>query len=112
MGQRAAQSLLAGRRFGAQNGDGGVELATRVGINTGMVVGGTVGAGGRLGYTVHGDDVNLAARIEQLNKPYDSRILVAHTTVVLARTDFQFEAIGEVPIRGRSQAATAYLVSG
>ena len=38
-------------------------LRARVGIATGPVVGGTVGGGERLGYTVHGDTVNLAARL-------------------------------------------------
>ena len=91
---------------------GGVQLVTRVGINTGTLVGGTVGAGGRLGYTVHGDNVNLAAQIEQLNKKYDSRILVSQSTVDMAGAAFTFERIGEVTIRGRLRSVVIYRVIG
>ncbi len=90
----------------------GVALATRVGINTGTMVGGTVGAGGRLGYKVHGDDVNLAAQIEQLNKKYGSLILVSQSTVDLASAAFTFERIGKVTIRGRVRSAVIYRVIG
>jgi len=89
-----------------------VQLVTRVGINTGTLVGGTVGAGGRLGYTVHGDNVNLAAQIEQLNKKYDSRILVSQSTVDMAGAAFTFERIGEVTIRGRLRSVVIYRVIG
>lgn len=103
---RAAQAMqhaLGSRRFA-----GGVALNTRIGVNTGLVVGGTVGDGERLGYTVHGDEVNLAARLEQLNKQYASRILVSQTTAELAGSSFKFEKIGAVPIRGRALPVTVY----
>ena len=90
----------------------GHALPTRVGINTGMAVCGTVGGEGRLGFTVHGDEVNLGARIEQLNKEYGTRVLVAGSTVALCGHDLRFEKIDEVPIRGRSQRAVLYRVLG
>ena len=90
----------------------GVSLATRVGINTGPAVCGTVGSDGRLGFTVHGDDVNLAARIEQLNKSHGTRILVAQSTVDRAEGRFEFDRVGEVPVRGRHQSVVLYRVRG
>ncbi|MFQ5760904.1 MAG: adenylate/guanylate cyclase domain-containing protein, partial [Acidiferrobacterales bacterium] len=86
----------------------GITLNTRVGISTGHVVGGTVGDADRLGYTVHGDEVNLAARLEQLNKEYGTRVLVAQRTVELAGNDFEFRKIDQVTVRGRQTPVTVY----
>lgn len=59
-------------------------LRTRVGVATGRVVAGTVGGGDRLGYTVHGATVNLAARLEELNKHFGSRVLCDGRTAELS----------------------------
>ncbi len=58
------QQASSGRTFA------GVPLRTRIGVNTGEVIAGNIGAGDRFNYTVHGDAVNLAARLEQLNKDH------------------------------------------
>ena len=81
---------------------------TRVGINTGDAVCGTIGGESRLGITVHGDQVNLAARIEQLNKQFDTQILVSASTYNLTHDLFNFTYIGEVPVRGRIESVTVY----
>ena len=102
------QRVLAERTFG-----GGLRLRCRIGINSGVVVGGLVGTKDRLGYTVHGDDVNVAARLEQLNKEYGTSILVSASTHELAGPDrFHFKKIGEVQIRGRHSGTTIYTVQG
>ena len=74
----------------------GLVLRTRIGINTGQAVCGTVGAGERLGFTVHGDEVNLAARIEQLNKQFGTGILVSRATRDLTAAEFEFLDLGTV----------------
>ncbi len=100
------KAILEEKRFGD-----GIELKSRVGINTGVVVGGLVGTGERLGYTVHGDEVNLAARLEQLNKDYGTRIIVsARTKELAADQNFQFEQMGETKVRGRQAPVTIYTV--
>jgi len=97
------QSLVREHLFGE-----GVRLLTRVGINTGQIVGGTVGGTGRLGYTVHGDAVNLAARIEQMNKKFGTYVLVAETTASLCKDEIAFRAVGASEVRGREQSVQLF----
>jgi class 3 adenylate cyclase len=89
---------------------GDVRLATRIGINTGTVIGGTIGAGDRLGYTLLGDAVNTAARLQELNKLHGTRILLTEATRERAGAEFRFRPIGEVPIRGRSATLVVHTV--
>ena len=102
------QRTLRRHRFG-----NGIELRSRVGINTGKVVGGLVGTGDRLGFTVHGDEVNLAARLEQLNKAHGTRILVSRRTADLAgREHFDFVSVGTTAVRGRQAKVEVYTLAG
>jgi adenylate cyclase len=56
-------------------------LITRVGINTGSMVAGNMGTGNKMNYTIMGNVVNLAARLEGVNKQYGTRILTADDTI-------------------------------
>lgn len=100
------QRAIGSRTFG----DLGVALVTRIGISTGHVIGGSVGAGQRLTFTLLGDTVNLAARLEQLNKDYGTRILVSKTTREACGDQFVFTDLGSVTVRGRSDAAIVFSV--
>ena len=88
------QRLTAGRTFA------GLRLGIRIGVNTGLLVAGNVGAAGRLNYTVHGDAVNLAARLEQVNKEHGTRIIIADSTVRQA-PGFPYRELGSVTVRGK-----------
>ena len=100
------QAELRERSFGA-----GIVLRSRIGINSGEIVGGLVGTGDRLGYTVHGDDVNLAARLEQLNKDFGTRLIVSERTRELAGpSDFPFRRLGTTSVRGRKTPVVIYTV--
>ena len=92
----AATEILAIVRDRAFSGE---RLAVRVGLNSGPLVAGNVGGGGRQSYTVHGDTVNLAARLEALNKVYGTSLLVSQSTVDLLR-QANLEKIGEAEIEG------------
>ncbi len=93
---RDIQAVLAERRFA------GMHLRTRIGINTGPVVAGNVGAGDRLHYTVHGDAVNVAARLEALNKTYGTNTLISASTVAILQDSPPLERVGNVQIRGKA----------
>ena len=64
-------------------------FATRIGISTGSVIGGSVGAGQRMSFTLLGDTVNLAARLEELNKQHGTRILVSDSTCTVLQRAFR-----------------------
>lgn len=89
----------------------GLPLRTRIGINSGEVFAGNIGAGDRFNYTVHGDAVNLAARLEQLNKKYKTRILMSESTVDLLSDKDNIEPLGEVEIRGKTQSIRIFTIS-
>lgn len=100
------QEVARTRRFGP-----GLELRTRCGINTGNIVAGAVGTADRLLYTVHGDEVNIAARLEQLNKQYGTYILASAQTVEAAGRGFAFRQMGEVTVRGREQPTRVFTLA-
>ncbi len=89
---------------------GAVRMRTRCGINTGRIVAGAVGSAERLLYTVHGDEVNIAARLEQLNKKYGTYILLSESTVRAAGGDFSFRPVDEIAVRGRAAPTRTYTV--
>ena len=86
----------------------GVRLGTRIGINSGNVFAGSVGTSERKNYTVHGDAVNLAARLERLNKEHGTRVLVSGQCAALLSEQHPLESIGCVTIRGRSEPVEAF----
>ncbi len=80
----------------------GEKLSIRVGVSTGPVIAGNVGGGGRVTYTVYGEAVNLASRLEALNKEQGTSLLISGTTVDEA-TQSSLKKIGQVEVRGVSQ---------
>ena len=98
------QRAVGSRTFGDQ----GVALDTRIGISTGPVIGGSVGAGQRLSFTLLGDTVNLASRLEELNKKFGTRILLSRSTRDACAERFAFRPLGEVAVRGRSDMVAVY----
>jgi class 3 adenylate cyclase len=88
----------------------GVELAFRMGLNTGMVVVGSVGNDLRLDYTAIGATTNLAARLEQIAEP--GTILVSENTSRLVQGYVRLEALEPVEIKGKAAPVSTYKVIG
>ena len=85
----------------------GAPLRTRVGVATGTVLIGNVGSGTRLNYTVIGDTVNLASRLQAENKTRGTSILVTEDTARAAGLD-HFEFVDRVTLRGRDAEVRTY----
>ncbi len=73
-------------------------LAMGVGVNTGIVIAGTVGGGGRLEYTVVGDAVNVAQRLQAEARGGD---ILASAATVGAADGISAEAVGQLAVKGR-----------
>lgn len=88
----------------------GIAVRTRIGINTGPVIGVTIGTADWLSYTLLGDAVNVASRVEQLNKQFGSSILAAESTVRAAGDGFRCTCLGPTDVRGHQGNVVVYRV--
>lgn len=100
------------RAVGEVIGERADSLHIRIGIATGEVVAGNVGTTTRKNYTVLGDTVNMAARLEQINKQLDTRLLCSQSTLQMAGAGFTFRERDKVQLRGRSSAEPVYEILG
>ncbi len=88
----------------------GIDLNVRVGINTGLVVVGSVGSDLSMEYTALGDAINLASRMEDTALP--GTIQISEDTYKLLSQLFEFEPLGGIEIKGKSEPVFAYRVLG
>jgi class 3 adenylate cyclase/tetratricopeptide (TPR) repeat protein len=88
----------------------GIDINVRVGINTGLVVVGTVGSDLRMEYSAMGDAINLAARMEQTAEP--GTVQIAGDTYKLVRPLFEITDLGGITIKGKAEPVPAYKVLG
>lgn len=105
---RACRAALAMQeRLGVLNNEwetrGLPRLDTRIGINTGEVIVGNIGSSERFDYTVIGDDVNLASRLEGINKYYGSSIIISFATFLQGVTEFDTRELDYIKVKGKNE---------
>lgn len=96
----AVQTALEIQRMLKERTFAGNRLRTRIGIATGEVTSGSVGSGDRINYTVQGNAVNLAARLEAINKQFGTYTLISGNTAAALTRDYAIESMGDMDIRG------------
>jgi adenylate cyclase len=87
-------------------------LNIRIGLNSGPMVFGNMGSSGHLSLTVMGDNVNLGARLEGINKLYGSTIIASEATVALAREVIVVRELDLVRVKGKAQTVRIFEVLG
>jgi len=109
---RTALAMQAGmRELSARRVvEGKAPLTIGIGINAGDAVAGSVGTEARMEYTVVGDSVNLAARLESAAKP--GQILIAGATYARVRDAVQARALGPMKVKGKEEEIDVYAVLG
>ena len=113
--RRAVQSGLGMvrrlRRLQSQwQSQGWPKIEIGVGINTGPAAVGNMGSVKRFDYTVIGDTVNIASRLEGLNKEYQTNIVISEETARRLEGVFSIRPLGEVKVKGKAQPLKIYEV--
>ncbi|MGH6961812.1 MAG: adenylate/guanylate cyclase domain-containing protein, partial [Dongiaceae bacterium] len=104
----AIQQMMLARQPQLPAGDPRAALRVRIGINTGRMLVGNIGSADRLNYTVIGDSVNVASRLEATNKRYGTAIIIGEETRRAAGDAILVRQLDWVAVYGRSEGVAIY----
>ena len=90
----------------------GVSMKTRIGVHYGEVVAGNIGSRKRVDYTMIGDAVNLAARLEGLNKMFGTQILISEDVESHFAGEFVTRKLGRFRVKGRKEPTAVFELLG
>ena len=83
-------------------------IHTRIGLNSGPIVAGNIGSKNRMDYTAIGDNVNLAARLEGVNKIYKTQIMLSESTYDLVKDQFLCRELARLRVKGKTEPTSVY----
>ena len=86
------------------------QLDIGIGINSGDMIAGNIGSSSIMSYTVIGDNVNLGARLESLNKDYKSRVIISDATRTRLTNTYELRSLGEVVVKGKTRPVSIFEV--
>ncbi len=111
-GVRAAIGMMTSlKEFNARRAaDGKPPIDHGMGVNTDNIVSGNIGSSKRMDYTVIGDGVNLAARLESANKQYGAHILVSEYTINACKGTYRTRKVDNVIVKGKTEPVGVYEV--
>jgi len=88
--------------------EGKAELKTRIGVHFGKTLVGNIGSPNRMNYTIMGDTVNVAARLEGINKNYGTNIMVSEEVYMRIKDQFTLEYIDQIELKGKTESTKIY----
>src|SRR5262249_29872299 len=110
--QRRGESVRARLRGPEESIEGIAEIDTRIGLNSGPMLVGNMGSVWPFDYTVVGDSVNYASRLEGANRFYGTRILLSESTARLVAGHFAVRKVDLLKAKGQRQAKWVYELLG
>jgi adenylate cyclase len=115
--ERACRAALAGKAASDKlniqfEAEGLKPFFTRFGIHVGEAVVGNLGSTERMNYTALGNTVNLASRLEGLNKQFGTAILISEEVYLRAQRRFQFKALESVTAKGMTKETRVFELIG
>jgi adenylate cyclase len=81
-----------------------------IGVNSGEMIAGNIGSSSIMSYTVIGDNVNLGARLESLNKEYGTRIIISDATRTRLKGNYDIRALGDVVVKGKTRPVAIFQI--